>query len=390
MCLCMLIKRNLAIQVRSRLKKSPAIAILGPRQVGKTTLARQLESHYIYLDMENPRDLAKLQDAYSFLENLQDQTVIIDEVQLLPELFSLLRPLIDAKRKPGRFILLGSASPELVKGVSETLAGRISYNELNPIGLTELPEEIEDDQHWFRGGFPEALLSENDSLSKEWIDDFIVSYVERDLAKMFGIELAPTLLRNFWSMLAHLNGNLFNGKSFARSLGVSAPTVNRYLDFLEGGYLIRRLPPWFVKAKKRLVKSPKTYIRDTGILHRLLNIPSYNDLYGHPAIGASWEGYVIEQIYQLKTKQTELFFYRTQTGAECDLVLVQGIIPIACLEIKLSNAPTVSKGFISCTQDLEPKHKYIITPKSETYQTSNNIVVTNLRHFLLNILPEIQ
>lgn len=386
----MLINRNLATQLRSRLKKTPAIAILGPRQVGKTTLARQLESHYIYLDMENPRDLVKLQDAYTFLENLQDQTVIIDEVQLLPELFSLLRPLIDAKRTPGRFILLGSASPELVKGVSETLAGRISYNELSPIGLTELPKEIADDQHWFRGGFPEALLSETDSLSKEWIDDFIVSYVERDLAKMFGIELAPTLLRNFWSMLAHLNGNLFNGESFARSLGVSAPTVNRYLDFLEGGYLIRRLPPWFVNAKKRLVKSPKTYIRDTGILHRLLNIPSYNDLFGHPAIGASWEGYVIEQIYQLKTKQTELFFYRTQTGAECDLVLVQGITPIACIEIKLSNAPTVSKGFINCTQDLEPKYKYIITPKSETYHTSNNIVVTNLRHFLLNILPEIQ
>lgn len=373
-----------------RLKKSPAIAILGPRQVGKTTLAKQLGDDYIYLDMENPRDLAKLNDAYTFLENLQDQTVIIDEVQLLPELFSLLRPLIDAKRTPGRFILLGSASPELVKGVSETLAGRISYNELCAIGLTELPGAISQEQHWFRGGFPESLLSENDILSREWLDDFIVSYVERDLAKLFGVDLAPTLLRNFWSMLAHLNGNLFNGESFARSLGVSAPTVNRYLEFLEGGYLIRRLQPWFVNAKKRLVKSPKTYIRDTGILHRLLNIPNYNDLFGHPAIGASWEGYVIEQIYQLKTKQTELFFYRTQTGAECDLVLVQGIKPIACIEIKLSNAPSVSKGFISCTQDLEPKHKFIITPKSDTYVTSNEITVTNLQHFLLEILSEIQ
>ncbi|MFD2284897.1 DUF4143 domain-containing protein [Pedobacter petrophilus] len=290
------------------------------------------------------RDLAKLEDAYTFLENLQDQTVIIDEVQLLPELFSLLRPLIDAKRTPGRFILLGSASPELVKGISETLAGRISYNELSPIGLTELPDEITFEQHWFRGGFPESLLSENDQSSKEWIDDFIVSYVERDLAKMFGVELAPKLLRNFWSMLAHLNGNLFNGESFARSLSVSAPTVNRYLDFLEGGYLIRRLQPWYVNAKKRLVKSPKTYVRDTGILHRLLNIQDYDSLYGHPAIGASWEGYVIEQIAQLKTAQTELFFYRTQTGAECDLVIVQGVKPIACIEIKLSNAPTVSKG----------------------------------------------
>lgn len=386
----MLIIRNLAAQLKNKLKKSPAIAILGPRQVGKTTLAKSLSSDYIYLDMENPRDVAKLQDAYTFLESLQDYTVIIDEVQLLPELFSLLRPLIDAKRTPGRFILLGSASPELVKGVSETLAGRISYNELCPVGLTELPKELNFEQHWFRGGFPESLLSETDLLSKEWIDDFIVSYVERDLAKMFNVDLAPTLLRNFWSMLAHLNGNLFNGESFARSLGVSAPTVNKYLDFLEGGFLIRRLQPWFVNAKKRLIKSPKTYIRDTGILHRLLNIPGYNDLFGHPAVGASWEGYVIEQIYQMKAKQTDLFFYRTQTGAECDLILVQGITPIACIEIKLSNAPTVSKGFISCIKDLEPKFKFIITPKSETYLASNDIKVTNIKTFLLDILPEIQ
>ncbi|WP_293784085.1 ATP-binding protein [uncultured Pedobacter sp.] len=386
----MLIIRNLATQLRNRLKKSPAIAILGPRQVGKTTLAKDLSHDYVYLDMENPRDVAKLQDAYTFLESLQDHTVIIDEVQLLPSLFSLLRPLIDAKRTPGRFILLGSASPELVKGVSETLAGRISYHELCPIGLTELPDNIDFEQHWFRGGFPESLLSENDSISKEWIDDFIVSYVERDLAKMFGVDLAPMLLRNFWSMLAHLNGNLFNGESFARSLGVSAPTVNRYLDFLEGGFLIRRLQPWFVNAKKRLIKSPKTYIRDTGILHRLLNIPGYSDLFGHPAVGASWEGYVIEQIYQTKAKQIDLFFYRTQTGAECDLILVQGITPIVCIEIKLSNAPSVSKGFISCIKDLEPKYKYIITPKSETYPSSNDIIVTNLKNFLLNILPQIQ
>lgn len=302
----------------------------------------------------------------------------------------MLRPLIDAKRLPGIFILLGSASPELVKGVSETLAGRISYHELCPIGLTELPDNISFEQHWFRGGFPESLLSENDSISKEWIDDFIVSYVERDLAKMFGVDLAPMLLRTFWSMLAHLNGNLFNGESFARSLGVSAPTVNRYLDFLEGGFLIRRLQPWFVNAKKRLIKSPKTYIRDTGILQRLLNIPGYNDLFGHPAVGASWEGYVIEQIYQLKAKQIDLFFYRTQTGAECDLIFVQGITPIACIEIKLSNAPSVSKGFISCLKDLEPKYKYIITPKSEIYPSSNDIIVTNLKNFLLNILPQIQ
>ena len=372
-----------------RLKTVPAIAILGPRQVGKTTLAKQLNEDFVYLDMENPRDTAKLQDAYSYLENLENSTVIIDEVQLMPELFSILRPLIDAKRTPGRFILLGSASPELVKGVSETLAGRISYNELTPINLTEITKIKDYTTHWFRGGFPDALLAASDELYKYWIDDFIKSYVERDLAKMFGVDLAPTLLRNFWNMLAHSNGNLFNAESFSRSLGISAPTVTRYLDFLEGGYLIRRLQPWFVNAKKRLVKSPKTYIRDTGILHGLLNIPSYEDLFGHPIIGSSWEGYVIEQIYQLKSQHTDLFFYRTQAGAECDLVLVKGITPVACIEIKLSNSPVISKGFINCTEDLEPKFKYVITPQSDTYKTTNDVVVTNLRNFLEEFLPKI-
>lgn len=381
--------RLLAKVLKQRLKTSPAIAILGPRQVGKTTLSKYLNKDFIYLDMENPRDIAKLQDPYSYLESLASSTVIIDEVQLMPELFTILRPLIDAKRTPGRFILLGSASPDLVKGVSETLAGRISYHELTPINLTELPQKIDYKEHWFRGGFPDALLSKSNEFSKNWIDDFIKSYVERDLAKMFGVDLAPTLLRNFWSMLAHSNGNLFNAESFGRSLGVSAPTVTRYLDFLEGGYLIRRLQPWFVNAKKRLVKSPKTYIRDTGILHRLLNIPSYEDLFGHPVIGSSWEGYVIEQIYQLKNQHTDLFFYRTQAGAECDLVLVQGVTPIACIEIKLSNSPSISKGFINCTKDLEPKFKYVITPQSDTYKAANEVIVTNLTHFLKEFLPKI-
>lgn len=383
------ITRLFEIVLQKRLKTAPAIAILGPRQVGKTTLAKQLNEDFVYLDMENPRDTAKLQDAYSYLENLENSTVIIDEVQLMPELFSILRPLIDAKRTPGRFILLGSASPELVKGVSETLAGRISYNELTPINLTEIIKIKDYTTHWFRGGFPDALLAESDELYKYWIDDFIKSYVERDLAKMFGVDLAPTLLRNFWNMLAHSNGNLFNAELFSRSLGVSAPTVTRYLDFLEGGYLIRRLQPWFVNAKKRLVKSPKTYIRDTGILHGLLNIPSYEDLFGHPIIGSSWEGYVIEQIYQLKNQHTDLFFYRTQAGAECDLVLVKGITPVACIEIKLSNSPVISKGFINCTEDLEPKFKYVITPQSDTYKTTNDVIVTNLRNFLEEFLPKI-
>ena len=386
-----MIVRNLQSKIQQKLIKSPAIAILGPRQVGKTTLARQLDINskdIIYLDMENPVDKAKLQDAYSYLSGYENSSVIIDEIQLMPALFSILRPLIDANRKGGRFILLGSASPLLVKGVSESLAGRISYTELTPIGLIELPENIDYKAHWFRGGFPEALLVSGDEESKGWLDDFIRSFVERDLAMLFGVNLSAVILRNFWSMLAHLNGNLLNFEVFARSLGVSSTTVMKYLDFLEGGYMVRRLQPWFVNAKKRLVKSPKVYIRDTGILHRLLNIPSLDSLYGHPVVGGSWEGYVVEQIYQCKPDYTEIFFYRTQAGAECDLVLVQGIKPVACIEIKLSNAPVVSKGFISCIQDLKPDYKFIITPQSETYPTSNDIIVMSLHDFLKNWLTK--
>ncbi|WP_285055250.1 ATP-binding protein [Pedobacter ginsengisoli] len=383
-----MIKRKLEAEIRHKLNRSPAIAILGPRQVGKTTLAKNLKaeaSDFVYLDMEKPEDQAKLNDAYSYLSSLEHTLVIIDEIQLMPSLFSVLRPLIDANRVAGRFILLGSASPLLVKGVSESLAGRISYTELTPIGLAELPNDISYITAWFRGGFPEALLTADDEDSKEWLSDFIRSYVERDLAILFGVNLSAVTLRNFWSMLAHSNGNLLNAEVFARSLGVSATTVMKYLDFLEGGYMVRRLQPWFVNAKKRLVKSPKTYIRDTGILHRLLNIPSYDSLLGHPVAGSSWEGYVIEQVYQNKPAHLDLFFYRTQAGAECDLVLVEGITPVICIEIKLSNVPAVSKGFLNCIEDLLPKHSYIIVPESETFTTTHGITVTGLNDFLTTL-----
>jgi predicted AAA+ superfamily ATPase len=381
-----MVRRNLESELERKLSKSPVVCILGPRQVGKTTLAKLIakceEDEYVYLDVENPRDIAKLNDAYSYLENLKNSCILIDEVQLMPELFSLLRPLVDEHRAPGRFILLASASPTLVKGVSESLAGRITYLELTPIGLTEIRNKITMRTHWFRGGFPDGLLVEDSRDGREWIKDFIQSYIERDLAYLFGVELVPVLLRNFWNMLAHSNGNIWNAEVFARSLGISAPTVLRYLGFLEGGYMVRRLQPWFVNAKKRLIKSPKIYIRDTGILHGLLNIQNQDDLLGHPGVGASWEGYVIEQIYQQISGDIDMFYYRTQAGAECDLVLVRGIEPIACIEIKLSNAPQVSKGFINSSEDMNPKFKYIITPESDTYTTNHDVTITNLNNFL--------
>ncbi len=256
-----MVKRNLEVVLLNKLKMTPVVAILGPRQVGKTTLAKQLKSDQqenLYLDMENPNDQHKLQDAFNYLSLHENSRVVIDEVQLMPQLFAMLRPLIDAKRAPGRFILLGSASPVLVKGVSESLAGRIAYTELTPIGITELPNQVDYKTNWFRGGFPEALLADGDDYAIEWLNDFIRSYVERDLAMLFGVTLSSVTLRNFWSMLAHSNGNLLNAEVFARSLGISAPTVMKYLDFLEGSYMVRRLQPWFVNAKKRLIKSPNT------------------------------------------------------------------------------------------------------------------------------------
>jgi len=387
-----MIYRFLQVVVEATLTRAPATAILGPRQVGKTTLARTIareKNGFHYLDIENPLDRHKLGDAFNYLQSFQNICVILDEVQFMPELFSTLRPLIDEHRIPGRFILLGSASPSLIQGVSESLAGRIAYLELNGIGLTELPVKSEYKKHWFRGGFPNALLPDTEEESKEWLNDFIRSYIERDLNHLFDLSLSPLILRNFWSMLAHSNGNIWNAEVFARSLGVSAPTVLRYLSVLEGAYIVRRLSPWFVNAKKRLIKSPKVYIRDTGIVHRLLNIPDYDSLLGHPVVGGSWEGYVIEQIYQQRPYSFDMFFYRTQAGAECDLVLVKGITPVACIEIKLSNTPTVSRGFISCIEDLQPKQKYIITPESDTYTTGHGVIITNLYHFISVLLPRI-
>jgi uncharacterized protein len=384
-----MIVRLLQRVVEATLTRSPSVAILGPRQVGKTTLAKTIagkKNDFLYLDVENPLDRQKLGDSVTYLRSFQNSCVILDEVQFMPELFSQLRSLIDEHRIPGRFILLGSASPALVRGVSESLAGRIAYMELTGIGLMELPEGVGYKINWFQGSFPNALLAPTKEDSKNWLNDFIRSYVERDLAHLFNAELSPVILRNFWSMLAHANGNIWNAELFARSLGVTAPTVLRYMSFLEGGYVVRRLPPWFVNAKKRLVKSPKVYIRDTGLIHRLLNIPDYDSLLGHPGVGGSWESYVIEQIYQQKTLDLEMFYYRTQAGAECDLVLVKGITPLACIEIKLSNTPTISRGFISCTEDLEPKYKFIITPESDTFTTHGDVVVTNLYHFVSVLL----
>jgi predicted AAA+ superfamily ATPase len=378
--------------LQNKLKMAPAVVILGPRQVGKTTLALQVAktrpNTYLYLDMESPRDVAKFgEDAETFLNYHQDKLVILDEVQAQPHLFAILRSVIDRKRDNGRFLLLGSATPGLVKGVSESLAGRVSYLDLNPFKLQEITLGFSMEHHWYRGGFPLAFLAENDDAYLDWMQSFIRTYVQSDLSNLFGYNLNPAISGKLWTMLANNHGQLLNVQDIARSIGVSSPAINRYIDFLAGAFLVYRLQPWYTNASKRLVKSPKVYIKDTGILHALLSINSFDQLTYNSIIGVSWEGYVIEQISYHKSTQTQLYFYRTHTGTEIDLVMVKANKPVACIEIKYSNAPKPSKGFFIGVEDLATSKNFIITPSSDSY-TYSNAMVCNLKQFINECLPQ--
>lgn len=375
-------------------KQFPCTVALGPRQVGKTTLvkifAKRLKKPITYLDMELQSDRNKLIDIELFFTNNRKNIVIIDEVQLMPEIFASLRPEIDALRKPGRFILTGSASPDLVKGVSESLAGRVAYIDINPISLNEASQKkIELNKHWFRGGFPNALLAKSNDDYNRWAEYFIKSYVERDLSAIFGVGITPVLARNFWNMIAIQHGNIWNAEAMARSLGVSGPTANRYLEFMEGAFLLRKLPAWFINAKKRMVKAPKIYIRDTGLLHFSNNVLKQINLQGHPIVGASWEGYVIEEICKLLPNKIQPYFYRTHHGAEVDLVLVNGIKPVACIEIKHSLSPVLKEGFYNCIQELKTNNNFVIYSGTEKYKKDKNVLVLSLLDFLNNYLPKL-
>jgi uncharacterized protein len=387
-----MIKRLLYNDILYALANSPAVVILGPRQVGKSTIASMVADQYPNsqkIDLEIPSDREKLSDAQSFFENNFDKLIVIDEIQRLPQLFEILRPMIDMHRVSGRFLVTGSASPHLVKGVSESLAGRSKYIYLNPINLAEaLQSDIPWKTHWFRGGFPLSIIASTDQLAQDWLDDFITSYIERDLAGILGHGFLQGTMRNLWSMVAHSNGNVWNASVYSRSLGVTMPTIKNYIELLEAAFIIRQLPAWFVNTKKRLIKSPKIYFRDSGILHRLCRIHQYRDLFGHPVAGSSWEGYVIEQIAQLKPRELDVYYYRTQNGAECDLLLVNGIMPIACIEIKISSTPKVTKGFYECISDLGTKKNYVVTPASDTYENFG-ITICSLQNFVSQILPKL-
>lgn len=381
-----MLQRTLQAHITKLLKQFPAVAILGPRQVGKTTLAKQLaqasKKETIYIDLEKQKDRMLLTDIDTYFEDNKNKCIIIDEVQTMPEIFTALRPAIDEHRKNGRFILLGAASPMLVKGVSESLAGRIAYTQLTPFMYQEVAAKITMQKHWFRGGFPNSILAKSDAQSAQWILDFVETYVLRDMSFIFNAEINTRILRYLWAMIANNQSGLWNAEEYARALGITAPTVLRYLDFLEGAYLVRRLPPFSVNVKKRLVKSPKVYIRDSGLLHQLCDIQSAAMLKKNTLIGASWEGYVIEEICKKISRDIQPYFYRTQAGTECDLVLVKGIKVVACIEIKYSNAPTLSKGFFESIRDLKPQKSFVITPDSHNVKLQSGIQITTLKEFL--------
>ncbi len=372
-----MIERALYPALLRSLSEHPAVALIGARQVGKTTLAKAAAERFsqsVYLDLERPADFAKLADPDLFLERHRDHLVVLDEVQHQPGLFPVLRGIIDRARRPGRFLLTGSASPEFLRQTSESLAGRIIFHELAPFDLREIrPQGEAVYAFWLRGGFPPSWLAASDEASLTWREAFIRTYLERDIPT-FGIRVPATTLRRFWQMLAHVHGQLWNASRLAMAFGVSHPTVQRYLDILEATFMVRRLPPWRANVGKRLTKSPKVYVRDSGLLHALLSVPSLDALYGHPAVGASWEGWALEQLASILGPRWQMSFYRTAAGAELDVVAEEGRTRIG-FEIKFSSAPTLSKGFWQALADVQPQKTYVIAPVESTYPLAENVEV---------------
>jgi uncharacterized protein len=371
------ITRHLATQLAEELQHSPAVALLGPRQVGKTTLALEVSRTIpsIYLDLESERDRAKLEQAELYLTDHLDKLVILDEVHRAPGLFPVLRGLIDQARRQGKraglYLLLGSASLDLLQQSGETLAGRISYLELGSLNVLETAP-AQADTLWLRGGFPDSFSAASDARSLRWRQNFIRTYLERDIPQ-FGPRIAAQTLRRFWTMLAHHQSGLLNVAQLARNLGVDAKTAQSYIDLLCDLLLVRRLQPWHTNAGKRLVKSPKVYVRDSGLVHALLDIASKEALLAHPVVGASWEGFCIENLLASIPANVQPYFYRTSGGAEIDLLLAWPSGDLWAIEIKRSLSPKVERGFHAACTDLQPKRKLLIYPGQESFSLGNDI-----------------
>ncbi len=385
-----MIKRKIEKKALSILKWSPSIILLGSRQIGKTTLAKsirtQLDKPSIYLDLENINDFNRIQDTSLFFNENKDKCVIIDEVQRFPELFARLRGIIDSHRVPARFILLGSASPTIFKKSTESLTGRAIYLELPGILWEEVNESKSLEEHWLKGGFPTALLSKKNTINTIWFQSFLKNFIEMDLPQIKAQIPSLTLYRLI-RMLAHSHGGLWNASTFSKSLGVSSQTISSYRDLLEKTYLINILPPFFTNVKKRIIKSPKVYIKDSGVLHYLSHIVDFNQLLEHPIIGHSWEGYIVEQIIShvkiISDEFLEFSFYRTREGTECDLIISRGIKAFIAIEMKMSTSPQITRSFSNAIKDLDTKHNYILIPECKyPYSLNNNIRILDLSNML--------
>jgi predicted AAA+ superfamily ATPase len=381
-----MISRSLYKELSDALGSFPSVALLGPRQVGKTTLALEISRSRdaVYLDLESEQDRAKLEQPELYLEDHKDRLVILDEVHRAPGLFPVLRGLIDRGRRAGlrtgRFLLLGSASLDLLKQSGETLAGRITYLELAPFNLLETGKGSID-LLWSRGGFPESFLAPDAQRSLRWRQDFIRTYLERDIPQ-FGPRIPAETLRRFWVMLAHHQGGLQNNAMFARNLGVDVKTVNGYLDLLVDLLLVRRLPSWHSNIGKRLVKSPKVYVRDSGLVHALLAIPDKESLLSHPVVGQSWECFVIENLLGCSPEGVQGYFYRTGGGAEIDLLLVWPDGKLWAVEVKRSMTPKPERGFHNAGEDLTPDRKLVVYPGAERYRIAPDIEAVPLANLL--------
>ena len=369
------------------LRRYPVVGIVGARQVGKSTLARQVaeESDEAELfDLEDPTDLARLADPSLALRPHRG-LVVLDEVQRCPELFPLLRVLVDRPGPPARFLVLGSASPELLRQGSETLAGRIAWYELDGFGLAEVGIEARE-QLWLRGGFPRSFLAGTDADSADWRSRFITTFLERDLPGL-GITIPPTTLRRFWTMLAHWHGQLLNASELGRSFGVADTTVRRYLDILAGAFVVRVLQPWHANVSKRQVKAPRVYLRDSGLLHGLLGLETQRQVLGHPKLGASWEGFAMEQVLaRLEARPSEVFFWRTHTGAELDLLVGPESWRIG-VEFKRTSAPKVTRSMHSALADLELEQLLVVHPGELTFPLAERVEAIGVARLLADLRP---
>lgn len=379
-----MLRRRITERLQTMIAQVPAVALLGARQVGKTTLAKTIakDINSIYLDLEAPEDLLKLSDPSSFLSAHADKLVILDEIQRSPELFSVLRGLIDKNREQGRragqFLLLGSASMDLMRQSSESLAGRISYLEMGGLNVAEIDgKQAHRQTLWLRGGFPDSYLATGDDVAMDWLENLIRTYLERDIPQM-GFRVPAARLRRLWTMLAHLQGETINYSKLASNLEVDAKTVSHYIDILADLLLVRRLEPWHANVKKRLVKSPRYYVRDSGILHRLLGINSYDALLSNPVLGKSWEGFAVENILSILPSRTEIYFYRTGAGAEVDLVIKMPSSEIWAIEIKHGVAPKIGKHYNQTCDDVGATHKFILYGGEDEFPVGNDVKIISL------------